>query len=187
MQAKAMTVGMSSWQAYTFERIPREGTDAMAKTEPRVVRDVEPLRRLSHWLDELVPLPGGYRIGLDGILGLIPGAGDALGAVVSSYIITQAARLGVPTRILLLMIYNVAIDAVVGLIPILGDLFDFAWKANRRNVALLERHQGEVSYGSNGNKRLWTVLLILILLFVALIIALAYGFIQLLFALAAAG
>src|SRR6056297_126310 len=96
------------------------------------------LRRLAHVLDSSVPLPGGYRIGIDGIIGLIPGIGDAAGALLSSYILLESHRLGVSTRVLMRMAFNVLVEAVVGLIPVAGDLFDFAWKANHRNVALLE-------------------------------------------------
>jgi len=98
------------------------------------------LHRLAYVLDSAIPLPGGYRIGLDGIIGLIPGLGDLFGTALSSYIVAQAHRLGVPRAVLLRMAGNIALETLVGAVPVLGDLFDFAWKANRRNVALLERH-----------------------------------------------
>ena len=71
---------------------------------------------------------------------MIPGVGDALGALVSSYILGEAARLGAPRSVLLKMTFNVAVDALLGAIPVLGDLFDFTWKANHRNVRLLEEY-----------------------------------------------
>jgi hypothetical protein len=74
------------------------------------------------------------------LLGLVPGAGDALGAGVALWIVLQAARLGAPATTLLRMLANVAIDALIGAVPVAGDVFDFAWKANLRNVDLLERH-----------------------------------------------
>ena len=107
-------------------------------TEDRRVRDQ--LRQLAHVLDTAVPLPGGYRIGADGLIGLIPGFGDLAGALISSYIVTQAHRLGAPPAVLVRMALNILLESVVGVIPIVGDLFDFAWKANRRNVELLEHH-----------------------------------------------
>ena len=87
-------------------------------------------------------LPGTRRfgIGLDGLLGLIPGIGDALGAALSSYIIVEALRLRVPFSVVSRMIGNVALDTVLGVIPVVGDIFDVAWQANQRNVALLERY-----------------------------------------------
>lgn len=95
-------------------------------------------QRLAWFLDESIPLPGGYRIGLDGLIGLIPGIGDFITGLLSSAIIYKAHQLGVPRMILGKMIINLMIDTVVGAIPVAGDLFDFVWKSNRRNVALLE-------------------------------------------------
>jgi hypothetical protein len=98
------------------------------------------LHKLAHVLDSAIPLPGGYRIGVDGFLGLVPGIGDITGAALSSYIIAEAHRLGTPKVVLLRMLVNMLVETLVGVIPVVGDLFDFAWKANRRNVALLEQH-----------------------------------------------
>jgi len=99
------------------------------------------IERLSWFLDESIPLPGGYRIGLDGFIGLIPGIGDFIGGLLSSVIIYKAHQLGVPRMILGRMIINMMIDTVLGAIPVAGDVFDFVWKANRRNVTLLEDYQ----------------------------------------------
>ena len=99
------------------------------------------LARIAWLLDNSIPVPGTrFRIGLDAILGLIPGAGDAIGVLLSSYIVREAARAGVPRVVLAHMAWNVAVEGVVGLIPLIGDVFDAAWKANARNVALLEAH-----------------------------------------------
>ncbi|MGZ8156941.1 MAG: DUF4112 domain-containing protein [Burkholderiales bacterium] len=97
------------------------------------------LGRLAWLLDSAFLLPGTrFRFGLDALLGLIPGLGDALGVLVSSYIIREAARAGAPTSVLMRMALNVAVEGLFGLIPVAGDIFDAAWKANQRNVALLE-------------------------------------------------
>ena len=97
------------------------------------------MRDLARVLDEAVRIPGtNIRIGLDALLGLLPGGGDIAGGVFSGLIILQAARAGAPTPVLGRMLANVAIDVVVGAIPLLGDLFDVAWRANTRNVRLLE-------------------------------------------------
>lgn len=102
------------------------------------------LRRLAWLLDDSIPIPGiGYRIGLDGFLGLIPGVGDTAGAALSTYILLMATRLGVSRGTLLRMAYNIAVDGLLGLVPVLGDLADFTWKANHRNVQLLERNLQE--------------------------------------------
>ena len=96
-------------------------------------------RRIAWLFDETVRLPGGFRIGLDGLLGLIPVVGDLIGLAASLGIVDIARRQGVPAGVQARMIANIGIDAAIGAIPVAGDLFDFAWKANARNVALLER------------------------------------------------
>lgn len=103
------------------------------------VKALQQLRRLSRLLDNAIKIPGtSFRFGLDPILGLIPGGGDAVSALFSTYIILQAARLGLPKSRLVEMFFNVLVEMVFGSIPLVGDLFDFAWKANAKNVALLE-------------------------------------------------
>jgi len=97
------------------------------------------MRDLARVLDEAIRKPGtNIRIGLDALLGLLPGGGDVAGGLFSGLIILQAARSGAPTSVLGRMLANVAIDVVVGAVPILGDVFDVAWRANTRNVRLLE-------------------------------------------------
>jgi hypothetical protein len=98
------------------------------------------LRRMAHVLDASIRLPGGYRIGLDGFIGLVPGVGDLAGALISTYIVAQAHRLGAPRSVLLRTGLNLLTDTLVGTVPVMGDLFDFAWKANLRNVRLLDQH-----------------------------------------------
>lgn len=98
------------------------------------------LEKLAWVLDSAIPLPGGYSIGVDGIVGLIPGVGDATTVLMSTYIIGEGVRCGAPKSILARMIGNVAIEAAVGAIPIVGDWFDIVFKANVRNVALLDNY-----------------------------------------------
>jgi hypothetical protein len=98
------------------------------------------LDELSQWMDTKFSIPGlNLRFGLDALLGLIPGLGDTVTFLVSCYILSAAARLGVPRITIARMGTNVLVDLVMGCVPILGDLFDVAWKANTRNVQLL-RH-----------------------------------------------
>lgn len=80
------------------------------------------------------------RFGLDPLMGLLPGIGDAAGLVLSLYLMVEAVRLGAGTRQVTRMAGNVLLEFVIGIVPIVGDLFDFAWKANDRNAALLRRH-----------------------------------------------
>src|SRR6267143_3646130 len=97
--------------------------------------------KLAYWLDAGIRIPGtSLRFGLDPILGLIPGFGDAAGAILAGWILVEAVRLGASRATVIRIAGNVALDAAVGDLPLLGDIFDFAWKANLRHVALLERH-----------------------------------------------
>jgi hypothetical protein len=104
----------------------------------RGIFDDENLDILSHILDDFIKIPGtSIRFGLDGIMGLVPGIGDVLGGIASCIIIVAAWMRGVPYVTVVRMLANVGIEVVVGSIPILGDAFDIAWRANRRNYALL--------------------------------------------------
>ena len=100
--------------------------------------DNENLDLLSHVLDDFIRIPGtSIRFGLDGIVGFIPGIGDLIGGIASCIIIIAAWVRGVSYVTVTRMVANVAIEVVVGSIPVLGDMFDIAWRANRRNYALL--------------------------------------------------
>ena len=99
------------------------------------------LRRLSNLLDNAIPIPGtSYRIGLDPLIGLLPGGGDFVGTALSAYIVLEAARMGVPRATLQQMVWHIVVDTVSGVVPVLGDLVDVTWKANVKNIALLEEH-----------------------------------------------
>jgi hypothetical protein len=112
------------------------------------------LRRLSYLLDNSIPIPGTpFRIGLDSIIGLIPGVGDLVGGAFSLYIMLEAARLGASHSLLARMGWNVAVDVLVGAVPVLGDLFDAGWKANVRNLALLERQVHRPAESARANRR----------------------------------
>ena len=101
----------------------------------------ENLDLLAHLLDDWFRIPGtSIRFGLDGIIGLVPWLGDVLAGLASCILIIAAWFRGVPYITLTRMVVNLAIDVVVGSIPLLGDMFDIAWKANRRNYALMTRH-----------------------------------------------
>jgi hypothetical protein len=98
-------------------------------------------RTVARLLDDAIPVPGtDRRVGADSIVGLLPGAGDLVMALFSSYIVVEALRLGVPKNAVAKMALNVVVDFAAGSIPLLGDLFDAVFKANLKNVALLERH-----------------------------------------------
>lgn len=112
------------------------------------------LRRATTLLDDGLCLPGtSFRFGLDPLLGLVPGVGDVAGAALSAAIIAAAVRHGVSRFTLARMAGNVALDASVGVVPVLGDLFDAAWKANRRNLDLLEQHLAEPPGAARADRR----------------------------------
>ncbi|WP_281016152.1 MULTISPECIES: DUF4112 domain-containing protein [unclassified Minwuia] len=101
-------------------------------------RDFERLDRLATLLDNSIRIPGTrIHIGLDGLIGLVPGIGDSLMLLASLYVVLRARMLGAPMSIILQMLVNVALDFVVGSVPVLGDIFDIAFKANIRNIDLL--------------------------------------------------
>ena len=135
---------------------------------------LERIRALSRLLDSAFPLPGGYRIGLDGIIGLIPGFGDITGSIASSYIIVESARLGASTATLLRMAMNVLVESLIGLIPFIGDLFDFVWKANEKNMALLDKQLAAAPPASSPETRLKAAVFIILGLMLAGVGAIAY-------------
>jgi len=120
--------------------------EAMADTHLAREEEVERLAKLVRWLDGLVQVPGTkLEFGLDSIVGLLlPGLGDALTGAVGLTVVVAAVRRGVPTVVIARMLMNLGIDIAVGTLPVAGDAFDLMWKANRRNLELLERHQGEL-------------------------------------------
>ncbi len=138
-----------------------------AKADGGWVRD-ENLDTLSHLLDDFLRIPGTQiRFGLDGIVGLIPGVGDVLGGVASTVIILAAWARGVPKVTLLRMVANVGIEVLVGTVPVLGDMFDVAWRANRRNYALLT---GSVETPVRERRRSWVFFAGLCVMMLALMV-----------------
>ncbi|MDF1819495.1 MAG: DUF4112 domain-containing protein [Immundisolibacteraceae bacterium] len=100
------------------------------------------LDKLAWYLDSSIRIPGTkWTIGLDGLLGLIPGVGDLAAGAISSYILMQAVQKGVSGLVIARMLINIAVDTVVGAVPVVGDIFDFAFKANLRNVNLIHSYE----------------------------------------------
>ncbi|HEX6265597.1 MAG TPA: DUF4112 domain-containing protein [Burkholderiales bacterium] len=133
----------------------------------------ERLSRLAWLLDSSIPIPGtGFSIGLDALIGLVPVAGDLLGVLLSGYIVKEAAALGVSRSILVRMALNVAVEGLVGMIPFAGDVFDAAFKANQRNVRLLNAYLDHPARATRASRAfvfgmLSLVLLCVFLMFVA--------------------
>lgn len=137
-------------------------------------QDVERLQKLARLLDSAFPIAGNFRIGVDGIIGLIPGVGDVVGAALSTYMIVKAAQMGASTFNLIRMMSNVLIEAIVGVIPFLGDLFDVAFRANERNVRLLEKQLDKEPSRINSKTRLSSAVVLLLVMFVLALISLVF-------------
>jgi hypothetical protein len=136
---------------------------------PSQSQRLEALRRAARLLDSAVVVPGtSLRIGLDPILGIIPGVGELVSPLFTVSILWHAREFGVPRLVLLRMILNVAIDAMVGAVPLVGDLFDVAWKANTANLALLERHVSEPRVATFGD---WLFVVAMVTLLVGVAVA----------------
>lgn len=104
-------------------------------------------------MDDRFHIPGtNIRFGLDSLVGLVPGVGDAIGGIVSSYIIWRAQRMGASNWILMRMAGNMLFDTVIGVIPVVGDIFDMQFKSNRRNLELLRRHRARVTQAPHATR-----------------------------------
>lgn len=130
----------------------------------------ERLGRLAWLLDSSIPVPGTrFTIGLDALLGLFPFLGDFIGVMVSSYIFSEAARLGAPKTVLMRMAFNIGIEGVVGVIPLVGDAFDAVWKSNQRNVRLLNTWLDRPARAERSNRLFGLALILAVAAFLVLI------------------
>lgn len=128
------------------------------------------INRLANLMDAQFKIPGtNFRFGLDGLLGLVPGAGDISTLAVSAYMISIMAKNGASGYVIARMVLNVAIDAILGAIPFIGDLFDFVFKANLKNMKLMREHYQEGRHRGSAWKIIIPVLIVLVLLVGAII------------------
>jgi hypothetical protein len=121
----------------TVERIPLQGPIVSEDLQPKVPDWVE---KLAWLMDRSIPIGKRWSIGLDGIVGLFPGVGDLAGSFVSALIVASATQAGLPRAAIARMVANVAVDTALGGIPFIGDLFDFAYKANTKNIKIYQEH-----------------------------------------------
>lgn len=129
--------------------------------------DLRRARALARLLDSAIGIPGtSIRIGLDPIIGLVPGAGDVITASMSAYLIVVAARAGAPAPVLVRMVANILVDTGLGAVPIVGDLFDVAFKSNVKNLRLLERHATEPATVTKSNRGLGIALAAVVVILV---------------------
>jgi hypothetical protein len=139
---------------------------SFSNTTNKELRSVERLARL---MDSQFQIPGTrFRFGLDPLIGLIPGLGDFTGFLFSGYILLICARNGASGFVLARMILNILIDALIGAIPLVGDLFDFAYKANNRNLKLMQQHYTEGRYKGGAWKVVVPILIIVFIVIAAL-------------------
>ncbi len=110
--------------------------------DEKLPQDLVALRRFAFFMDEAFVLPGTrIRVGFDALIGLIPGIGDIIGSLLSTWIIAGALRHRVPTPIIVRMVFNIAVDLIFGAVPVAGDIFDFLFEENMKNMRLLEKHR----------------------------------------------
>lgn len=128
------------------------------------------VERVSHLMDEQFRIPGtSFRFGLDPIINLIPIAGDLGGFAVSTVLLLTMAKHGVSRKVLLLMTLNIILDSTIGAIPIIGNVFDFAYKSNSRNIKLLKQHYEEGKHQGSGKGIIAWIIIILLLSFVLVV------------------
>ncbi|NEQ73928.1 MAG: DUF4112 domain-containing protein [Okeania sp. SIO2C9] len=159
----------------------------MAKPSPTTSGDrsqaakVRQLRKISDLLDNAICVPGtSYGVGIDPLLGLIPGGGDFLGGLISVYIVFSAAMMGLPRETLMRMASNIVFDSLAGIVPVFGDLFDVAWKANSKNMDILEAHLESPKVSKSADRGFVFLLLGGLILFVIVIATLGFLVISLL-------
>ncbi|MEM6812481.1 MAG: DUF4112 domain-containing protein [Pseudomonadota bacterium] len=109
-------------------------------------KEIQELEKLALWMDNCFRIPGTeMRFGFDALAGLIPGIGDTATLATTIYLISKAHKFGVPHHIKIIMFFNLLIDWIVGLVPLIGDIFDFAFKANQKNVDLIKKYNQDLS------------------------------------------
>lgn len=123
-----------------YATIPSPDPDRLAHLDPTTRAQLEHIEKLAKMMDSQFALPGTQiRLGIDTLIGLIPGIGDTLSLGIAGYIVAHSAKMGVKKRTLTKMGYNIFVDWLIGLVPLIGDIFDVGWRGNNRNAALLRR------------------------------------------------
>jgi hypothetical protein len=150
-------------------RVPNSGE--LYRSGERLPRHDPFIAQVAQLMDGAIQI-GRFSIGLDPLLGLIPGVGDLIGALISMFIVARAVQAGVPRIAVARMTANIAIDTLVGSIPLFGDVFDFAWRANTKNLRIYEQ---ALQSGSTAQKRAWGFFLTLFLIAVGAVAAIVIG------------
>lgn len=156
------------WLKNIMEEMQKISEFETLSEERRRIEVEQGLETLSRYLDGLFRVPGtSWRFGLDGLIGLIPNYGDIATSLVSFYILIAGVRYGVPKITLLRMALNIALDYLIGAIPVAGDLFDFFYKSNQRNLQLIRERATGQGKGTTGD---WIFIFVIIGLLVGVLI-----------------
>ena len=161
-----------------MQEISGDDPAAMAKAVTAATRGTRDTRarlaQLAWLLDSSIRIPGTrFTVGLDALIGLFPFIGDLIGVLFSSYILSEAARLGAPKLVLTRMALNVGLEGLVGIIPLAGDAFDAVFKANQRNVSLLNGWLDQPKETERSNRAFGTALVLGVVLLLLLLAGLA--------------
>jgi Domain of unknown function (DUF4112) len=148
-----------------------DGNGNVRSVEEAGVRETrQRLASLAWLLDSSIPIPGTrFTVGIDALIGLFPLIGDLIGVLFSSYILSEASRLGAPKSVLMRMSFNIGIEGLVGIVPFAGDLFDAAFKANQRNVKILNDWFDRPEKTERASRAFGVGLLVAVVLFLALL------------------
>lgn len=158
------------------ERIHGSGRSIESSGSVRANTGVARLRSFARVLDSAFRVPGTrWRFGLDPILGLVPGVGDVVGGSMALYLLWVAARAGAPAPVLTRMALNIGVDTLFGAIPLLGDLLDAGWKANNRNLRILEEFLEQPDRTRSRSKALLVGLLLLLVVLLVGVFWLAFA------------
>ena len=157
--------------------VEAEDETAVASTglDDGAAAELQQVQRLSTLLDESITLPGGYRIGIDPLVGILPVVGDLSASAVSVYIVLEAVYLGAPRETVARMVGNVVVDTVFGAVPVVGPVFDAVYKANARNARLLEDRLEDPSSASVDRWTLYAVGLLLVGLTASVSLGIGYA------------
>jgi hypothetical protein len=150
----------------------RRPPDPRAPRRPASAQELADLEGLAWLLDRAVPIPGTRRrFGIDGVVGLVPVAGDVFTGSVGAYLIIRALQYRVPPVVIARMVFNTVVDLVLGLVPLLGDLFDFVFQSNSRNLALLRLYAQEPTRSTRQHRLFFLGVLLVVVGILALVVA----------------
>ncbi len=158
-----------------IDAIKKTVKDNKVKSEKLELNELQIIETLSHFMDDAFQVPGTkFKFGLDPLINLIPGAGSLIGYVFSACLVLVLIKRGASSGLVAKMVGNVILDSAVGAIPFIGNIWDFGYKANRRNLNLMKEHYDEKKHQGSVVPLLFGTLLLFVFIFVALFIGLGF-------------